>query len=211
MPIGDNVDKNLKILKFQTDVVDFAIGQIERDLNDIPNPHKPNVPVVSTSSLNVKPENFSSLPPPDNKSSVATRGGELTASALADLFLIYGRNLTSIRICTFSLVRQNTLGGRGIPTGTTNIASWNNRRTALSAQFAMTATAFRDAVANATPPSNPVGVLAPGALAQESAIDNLILKIRNVVAANMANATNISITVCHSACHSSCHGSRGRR
>ena len=211
MAAGDNVDKNAKILKFQTDVVDYAISRIERDLSDVPNPHKPNVPVVSTSSLNVKPENFSSLPAPNNKSSVATRGGELTASALADLFLIYGRNLTSIRLCTFSIVRQNTSGGRGLPTGTTTIASWNNRRTALSAQFAMTPTAFRDAVANATAPSNPVAVLSPGALAQESAIDNLILKIRNVVDSNMANSTNISITVCHSACHSSCHGSRGRR
>ncbi|MFT6630566.1 MAG: hypothetical protein ACJAS4_000504 [Bacteriovoracaceae bacterium] len=208
MATGEKADKNLKIKKFQDDVITASTNAIQRDLSNVAAAYRPGMPLVNKSDLTAKPEEFSNV---GEKSSVKTIGGEITAAALADLFLIYGRNLTCIRRCNFSIRRQNTTVARGLPSGTTTITSWNNLITALSAQYAMSPTAFRDAVANGTAPSNPVAALAPGNFSQESKLDLLILKIKNVISGNMANTATINITVCHSACHSSCHGSRGRR
>jgi hypothetical protein len=209
MAIGEKADKNLKIAKFQTDVIEASTNAIQRDLSNVPAAYRPSTPLVNKSDLTAKPEEFSNIP--GEKSAAKSIGGEITAAALADLFLIYGRNLTCIRRCNFSIRRQNTTVARGLPSGTTSIASWNNMITALSAQYAMSPTNFRDQVANGTAPSNPVAALAPGNISQESKLDLLILKIKNVISGNMANTATINITVCHSACHSSCHGSRGRR
>jgi hypothetical protein len=209
MAIGDKADKNLKIKKFQDDVITASTNSIQRDLSNVAASYRPGMPLVNKSDLTAKPEEFSNIA--GEKSSVKTIGGEITAAALADLFLIYGRNLTCIRKCNFRIRRQNTSVARGLPTGTTTMASWSGLITALSAQYAMSPTAFKNAVANATAPSDPVGELAPGLLSQESKIDELILKIKNVISGNMASTATINITVCHSACHSSCHGSRGRR
>ncbi len=208
MPTGDKADKNLKITDFQTRVVNWAIGQIQRDLSNVPAAQRQMTPFVTRAQLDMSPEDLSSLGEAE-KSAVKTRRGEITGAALADLFLAYGRNLTSIRNCNFSLrrARTNNSWNPSFPT----IASWNNQRTALSVEYAMTPTAFRNAVGNATAPSNPVAELIPGAVNQEAHLDNLITKIRNVIQGNMANTATVNVSVCHSACHSSCHGSRGRR
>lgn len=208
-PTGEKADKNLKIEKFQNDVIKASTDDIERELIHVAAIYRPGVPLVRKSDLQAKPEDFSSTA--GQKSSVKSIGGEITAAALADLFLIYGRNLTCIRKCNFSIRRQNTTVARGLPSGTTSITSWNNKITALSAQYAMNPTAFRDAVGNASAPANPLVALAPGEISQHAKLDLLITKIRNVIVGNMANTATINITVCHSACHSSCHGSRGRR
>lgn len=211
MPSGSNVDKNAKISKFISDVVNATTGDISRENSDLPASLRGNTPVVSTASLSVTPKSLSRIADPTEQSSVRSRSEYFTGSSLADLFLSYGQKLTAVRRCTVTVRMKRSVPGTGsaLPDLVSNI--WANEITALSSLYAMDANTFKNTVANATAPADPVSALGPGIINADSAVDDLIAKIRQVIVNHYASSVTVNVTACHSACHSSCHGSRGRR
>ncbi|MAZ47367.1 MAG: hypothetical protein CME65_02320 [Halobacteriovoraceae bacterium] len=196
MTTGEKTDKNPKIGKFINDVITDSINAVQRDSSNLPTGTLPS-PVVSKNSLGVAPNQFSSI---GTNSTVPTRGGQLTASALSDLFFVYAHNLTSIRRATVTRLSTND----GTPSSST---LWSNQITSLSSDYKMATGTFRTQV-NAQ--GDPLSGLQPGSIASNTAIDTLIAALQTVLQNNRTSAS-VSITVCHSSCHSSCHGSRGRR
>ncbi len=214
MPSGSNVDKNAKILKFITDVINATTADIAREDSDLTGAYaslQGNTPVVSTASLSVTPKSLSNIADPTEQSSVRSRSEYFSGSSLADLFLSYGQRLTAVRRCTMNVRMKRSVPGTGaaLPDLVSNI--WTNEITALSSLYAMDANTFKTTVANATAPADPVSALGPGIINADSAVDDLIAKIRQVIVNHYASSVTVNVTACHSACHSSCHGSRGRR
>jgi hypothetical protein len=123
---GDLVYKNALIAKFATDVVDAAVDKVEKDRGDVSsvagNPAITSVsssdtaslPFVNKDDLRVRPADFSNLSGSDaggnlhKNSTVMSRSGLMNAAALADLFIIYGRNLTAIKTCSFRINKITT-------------------------------------------------------------------------------------------------------
>jgi hypothetical protein len=128
-PPGDKVYKNELIAKFASDVVDGIVGQVEKDRSDVPtqagsppvtgisSADSASLPFVRRDDLRVKPTDFSSQTGVDaggfanNQSTVVSRSGHINAAALADLFMIYGRNLTAVRRCSFNINKVTTSSG----------------------------------------------------------------------------------------------------
>jgi len=207
MATGDKVDKNLKIGKFKTDVISSIMTLVEKDTSSAEIfPYLNKVPIVSKTSIAQIANN-------DGVTSIVeTRSGQLTASALADLFMVYGRSLTACRRATVIRSRYRSLEkDSGVLLAPITTTLWSNKITSLSSEYAENATAFKAAVMALD--ANVFVDLGPGKVSQETKLDNLILRIRQAVTNLTTSRATLTFTVhsCHSACHSSCHSSRGRR
>jgi hypothetical protein len=205
MPVGGQVTKDDKINDFITNVINPAIARIQKDKADLGVAASAPTPVVNKTDLSVNPGTFGFNG--TNPSAVNTKGGELTAAALADLFISYAHKLTSIRRSTLihHLIQTNSSGHLSYTT--TNV--WSAQVTALSAEYALPPATFKTRV-EAT--SNPLTALQPGQPASLTAIDALITKLNSVLATRSTEGIGtMTVYSCHSSCHSSCHGSRGRR
>jgi hypothetical protein len=146
MSTGNPIDKEEKIVKFVEDVIYYIAGTpsgytgttqtgiIEKDSADVTysadaeirNYDSANTgvtvsrhtPVISKSSLRTIPGNFSSL---GTQSAVVNRGNLIEASALVDMFMVYGRSLTSVRQCSATILKVNTAGTSSVTTGGTQV------------------------------------------------------------------------------------------
>jgi len=197
MAAGDPVDKDSKISRFITRVVNPAVATIQRDQTTALANLKGSHPLELGSQFAVSPDSF-------NKVSVS--GGKLTVSAMVDLFQFYAYNLTSIR-------RSNMRMASALNTNSASYSAvWSNLVSALGPSYRMNIATFRSYVAGGGGYSG--NVLTPfssGNIATEADVDALIERLRSIVLANASSSSVISVDYCHSACHSNCHSSRGRR
>ena len=192
--MATRVNKAAQITKFINDVINPAVGFIDVHSGNIPGGGGPGSavnPILSVGNFTVNPNSFTIVP---------SIGGQITASALADIFQHYAYNLTAIRRANIRrYVAQNV---RPPASGYYSTIS-TNRITALSANFRMSTVAFNAAV---TAAPNPLANLQPGNIASSTALDDLIARLASVVS-NFRNSAATNVSICHSACHSS----RGRR
>lgn len=197
MSTGSHVQKNPKIDDFINQVIVPGINRIARDADQlgVASDGAPDR-FLRRSDLNIRP-----------LKSVNTRAGEITAAALADLFISHAQRLTSIRRSTLvhNLINTNSSGTVTLTTSTI----WSNQITALSSYYALSSVQLRNRV---TSGSNPLTNLQPGNVAAASALDALITKLNSILAARVNESVGTLETYsCHSSCHNSCHNSRGRR
>ena len=185
------VYKDVKINKFISDVMTYNRGLVARYRGVHPLMGRPS------HSANVSELDTRTEATPNNFRVVATSGGLMTASALATIFQVFAYNITRYRPVRMYVTSS---GGPAI-------TNFGTAPTALNGRHRMNVTTFRNLV-NASPG---IANLAPGNVNAESALDNLILTLRNIVYNNMYGATYMTMTACHNSCHSSCHGSRSRR
>ncbi len=175
-----HVDRAAKIQKFIDDVITPATNAFEVGREAIPGGQGPIPNILShCDEFRITPNDFNTIAP---------RGGQLTASALADIFQYYAYILTSCRRATIS-----RYGGGVIST---------DKVTTLNSNYRMNFAAFKSAV---TASPNPLDNLQPGNPAASAALDALIARLASIVT-TQRNMAPVNVTICHG-----CHSSRGRR
>lgn len=205
---GDLTNKNAKLLKFKQDVYDEMMSFIEEDATSIPSAYRSNVPVVRKASMLQFPNNS------NYQTIIESKGGLITASALADLFMTYARSLSAVRSTRVLVkqVRTYPTTSHGNQTYINQPSPWSGyKMTSLSADYALSASELKSAVE--TIDSQSFTSLGPGKISQETRLNSLIGNIIQALKNTITTKSTVSFTVttCHSACHSSCHSSRGRR
>ena len=218
--MAGKVTKDTKIQKFINDVMNYAEGRVNWDINSNPIRSHAKVTMFGAASEKypaagktdsdavIQSENYGALgakgePQPSvNATNTAFRhiesqGGTVTAAALAQVFQSFAYNVTRYR-----RVRMRVKGTDGM----SNI-EFGVSVAALKDSHRMSKNLFKVQVNTTTNISN----LEPGNPLAEQALDNLIAKLRTIITNNTTTGTYLTIAACHSSCHGSCHGSRNRR
>lgn len=204
MPVGDKVDKISKVNLFNSRVVDYAVSRIQFHSGSPafgqirPAGAQMTGDLTTIGAHSTKPNNFVNVEP---------LGGRITASDLAMVFQSFTYNLTAIRRANVRKLTSYYRWAGGSPQRSTFATIAANNICAMAAHQRMAITTFR---ARVTAAPNPMPSLEPGNVASELSLNNLIERLRSIIAGRMAEPA-INTSVCHNSCHSSCHSSRGRR